>query len=296
MAWRVISIENPAALSFRNNNLIIKQDEEVFFPLEDIDTLVLDSYGITISQNLISELSKNNVNTIICDEKHHPSAMLISYSQASRGTKNAKAQIELPESTRKQLWRKNIIQKITNQAKVLEKFGHQNSDLLELAKTVRSGDVSNNESIAARLYFERLLEDSTRRKPVWHNSALNYAYAILRSSIAKSIAARGLIANIGINHRSELNQYNLADDIIECFRPIADLFILQKVAIQHIGEESDENLNREDRHAILDILNQNVIIIDKKYKVKNAIDRVVESFLKAILEDSISEFILPEII
>ena len=49
------------------------------------------------------------------------------------------------------------------------------------------------------------------------NSALNYGYAIIRGMIARSIICYGLEPSIGIFHHSELNNYNLADDMIEPF-------------------------------------------------------------------------------
>lgn len=296
MGWRVVSIENPAKLSLKDNKLVIEQEEKVALPLEDIDSLMIDGGGIVLSKNIITALSKNGVNVLMCDDKHLPSSILVPYSQASRGVKTARAQLNMPEATRKQLWRKNIMQKITNQADVLEKFGHEHDDLRELAKTVRSGDVGNNESTAARLYFDRLLGDATRRKPMWHNSALNYGYAIVRGAIARNVAARGLIAMVGINHHSELNQYNLVDDLIESFRPIVDEYILSTVAIHHVGKDEDDRLSGEDRRFILDILNNNDIMCGKKCDVKFTINKVVESFTKAILEDDVEAFELPRIL
>lgn len=295
MGWRVIIIENPARLSLKDNKLIVAQEDEVAVPLEDIDTLVLDGQGITMSKNIMTELSVAGINTLLCDDKHLPSALILPYSQASRGVKAARAQLNLPEATRKQLWRKNIMQKINNQADVLEKFGCPADDLRQLAKTVRSGDVSNNEAVAARLYFDRLLGDATRRKPMWHNSALNYGYAIVRSTIAREVAARGLIAMVGINHHSELNQYNLVDDLIETFRPIVDDYILSVIAPRHIGEDGDAGLSREERHLIIDILNKNDIINNKECDVKYTVGKVVESFVRAILEDDVESFSLPTI-
>ena len=296
MGWRVISIENPAKLSLKDNKLIIEQEEKAAVPLEDIDSLVIDGGGIVLSKNIITALSDFGVNVLMCDEKHLPCSMIMPYSQASRGVKTARAQLNMPEATRKQLWRKNIMQKITNQADVLQKFGFEHEDLRELAKTVRSGDVGNNESTAARLYFDRLLGDATRRKPMWHNSALNYGYAIVRSAIARNVASRGLISMVGINHHSELNQYNLVDDLIETFRPIVDDYILSIVAIHHVGDDEDDKLSDEDKRFIIDILNNNDIICGKKFDVKNSIDKVVESFTRAILEDNVELFELPKIL
>ena len=296
MAWRVICIEKPAYLHLENNNLAIRQENEFFIPLEDIDTLVLDNYNITITQKLVLALSRSKVATIICDESHMPSANLLPYSQASRGARNARMQLSLPKPTMKQLWRKNIMAKINNQADVLVKNGLCADDLKKLATTVRSGDAGNNESIAARLYFSRLLEEGTRRKPTWSNSALNYGYALVRSCIARSIAARGLIASIGINHRSELNQYNLVDDLIESLRPIVDDYILANVASRHIFGGENESLTRDDKKLILALLTSSAIMLGKKYTIKQVCDLLVEGFLSAISEDNVDLFILPTII
>lgn len=297
MAWRVVVIENPAKLSFKDNKLIIKQDEEVALPLEDIDSLIVDNREIIFTANILAALARFDVNTIVCDEKHLPATIVLPHGQASRGSKNARKQLAMGEALRKQLWRKNIIQKIKNQAVVLRKndFGSEANKLDKLASTVRSGDVGNNEATAARLYFDALLGDATRRKPIWHNSALNYGYAIVRSSLARAVAARGLITEIGINHHSELNQYNLVDDLIESFRPLVDDYVLEKVALQHIGDNYDASLSKNDRHNIIDIMNQYGIMIDKRYTVKHLTDMVVESLLSAISKDDAEQFLLPSI-
>jgi CRISPR-associated protein Cas1 len=177
----------------------------------------------------------------------------------------------------------------------MKKLGFDNKELLELAKSVRSGDTDNRESVAARLYFDALLDDATRRKPMWHNSALNYGYAIVRSVIARSMAARGLIASQGVFHHSELNGFNLADDIIETFRPIVDDFILTKVAAQHIGDK-DSKLTKEDRKLIVDITNEYVIMNSKRFMIKHACDMVVESLVRVIKSGDASDMSLPNVI
>lgn len=297
MAWRVIAIENPAKLSLKNNKLIIKQDDEVLLPLEDIDSLIIDNQQITITARILSAMANFGINVLICDDKHLPSTIILPHGQASRGSKNARQQLNIGEALRKQLWRKNIIWKIKNQATVLYKngFTEESGKLEKLAATVRSGDVGNNEATAARLYFDILLGDATRRLPMWYNSALNYGYAIVRGSLARAIAARGLITEIGINHHSELNQYNLVDDLIESFRPLVDDYVVEKVAPLHIGDEYDSSLSREDKHNIIDIMNQYGIIIGRRYTIKHLTDMVVESFIDAILKDDAKTWTLPSV-
>ena len=296
MAWRTVLIENPAKLSLKDNKLVIKQEHEIHVPLEDIDTLVLDSGAINLTQKLLGALGRFTANVVICDEKHLPTSMITPYSHGSRGAKIARTQLSISMPLKKQLWQKNITRKIMNQAMVLKKHGHTYEDLIELSKTVRSGDVSNNEATAARLYFERLLQDSTRRQPTWYNSALDYGYAIVRSEIARTVAARGLIAAVGINHHSELNQYNLVDDLIETLRPLVDDYVLTAVAVRHVDAHMDDILTREDRHLLIDIINQYGIILDKKYKIRDVVNIMVDSFIEAINQDSILPFQLPELI
>lgn len=79
MAWRVVVIENPARLSLRDNQLAITQDVEATLPIEDLDALILDSYGITTTVNLLTALATKGTTTIICDEKHLPASILLPY-------------------------------------------------------------------------------------------------------------------------------------------------------------------------------------------------------------------------
>lgn len=294
MAWRVVAIENPARLSLRDNQLVIAQDVEATLPIEDIDTLVLDSYGITMTANLLTALATKSTTTVICDEKHLPASVLLSYSQHSRQAKVSRQQLAMSQPLKKQLWQRVVEQKIVNQADVLRMVGLDDMSIRKHASDVKSGDTSNRESIAARIYFDQLLDDATRRKPIWHNAALNYGYAMVRSHIARHIAARGLVASQGIFHHNELNSFNLADDLIEPYRAAVDLYILENVAPLHIGDR-DANLTKHDRQLIIDILNYHVIMSDKKFMIKHAVERTVESFIECIEVKEARKLLLPKI-
>ena len=294
MAWRVIGISNPARLSVKDNQLVIAQDESVNLPIEDIDALILDSYGVTLTANLVTELSSSGTTVIVCDEKHLPSSVILPYSQHSRQAKVSRQQLAMGQALKKQLWRRIVVQKISNQADVLQQFNYDAEPLRKIAGEVRSGDIDNRESLAARIYFADLLDDATRRKPTWYNAALNYGYAMVRSHIARHIAARGLVASQGIFHRSELNSFNLADDLIEPYRAAVDEYILSHVAPFHVGED-DANLTSKDRREIIDVLNYNISINDKKYSIKHAVERNVESFIQCIDQDSSDYSVLPKL-
>ena len=294
MAWRVVAIENPARLSLRDNQLVIAQDVEATLPIEDLDTLVLDSYGITTTANLLTALATKSTTTVICDEKHLPASVLLPYSQHSRQAKVSRQQLAMSQPLKKQLWQHVVEQKIVNQADVLRMVGLDDMSIRKHASDVKSGDTSNRESIAARIYFDQLLDDATRRKPIWHNAALNYGYAIVRSHIARHIAARGLVASQGIFHHNELNSFNLADDLIEPYRAAVDLYVLEKVAPLHVGDR-DASLTKHDRQLIIDILNYYVIIQNKRFTLKHAVEKTVESFIESMGAKEASKLLLPKI-
>ena len=295
MAWRVVTIENPARLSVRDNQLVITQEMESTLPIEDIDALILDNYGSTITTNLLTALATKGTTTVICDEKHLPASVLLPYSQHSRQAKVSRQQLSMSQPLKKQLWQQIIISKITNQADVLRYRGLDDSTLRSLSNDVKSGDTSNRESIAARIYFDQILGDATRRKPTWHNAALNYGYAMVRSHIARHIAARGLIASQGLFHHNELNSFNLADDLIEPYRAVVDMYILENVAPHHTGDP-DSGLTKHDRQLAIDILNYYVIMNGKKFTVRHSVERTVESFIECIETKEASKLLLPKIV
>lgn len=296
MAWRIVAINNPAQLSTKDNRLVVRQDEEVGLPLEDIDALVIDSYGVTMTTHLMTALSSSKITTIICDDKHLPATVCLPYQQHSRQARISQLHVTMSEPLKKQLWRAVVRQKITNQACVLEACGAEGYDQLHrYASSVKSGDVDNREALAARLYFSILLDDITRRKPIWHNAALDYGYALVRSHIARHIAARGLVSSYGIFHHNQLNSFNLADDLIEPYRPYVDMFVLTTLSVRRVGD-ADARLTQDDRKALLDILNKNVIINNKKYPLRHAVDMTVESFVGCLEDGSSDALILPKII
>lgn len=295
MAWRVVAIENPARLSVRDNQLVIAQEMESTLPIEDIDALILDNYGSTITTNLLTALATKGTTTVICDEKHLPASVLLPYSQHSRQAKVSRQQLSMSQPFKKQLWQQIIISKITNQADVLRSRGLDDSTLRSLANDVKSGDTSNRESIAARIYFDQILGDATRRKPIWHNAALNYGYAMVRSHIARHIATRGLVASQGLFHHNELNSFNLADDLIEPYRAVVDMYILENVAPHHTGDP-DSSLTKHDRQLAIDILNYYVIMNGKKFTVRHSVERTVESFIECIETKEADKLLLPKIV
>ena len=123
------------------------------------------------------------------------------------------------------------------------------------------------------------------------NSALNYGYAIVRGLIARSIICYGLEPSIGVFHHSELNNYNLADDMIEPFRPLVDLYVSQHFDMAEI----DSTLTPEMKRGLFGIINFDMEMKGDKRIISNCIDRMVASYSSA-LQERRTELDLPELI
>jgi CRISPR/Cas system-associated endonuclease Cas1 len=66
------------------------------------------------------------------------------------------------------------------------------------------------------------------------NALLNYGYAVMRASVARAVIAAGLHPSIGLHHKSGVNSFALADDLVEPFRPLVD------AAVRHMVGQGTE--------------------------------------------------------
>ena len=276
MGYRNIFIENNCSLAVRKSSLIIKNTEDTSIPLEDINCIIIDNRMCNLTTCLLDEISKNDILLYICNEKHLPTTILLNTNSYCRQLKRLQEQLEISKPLKKQLWQKIIVQKVKNQAKCLQELKITNYEILEnLSLKVLSGDATNIEAVAAAMYFKMLYGSRfTRKADSIINDALNYGYAIVRGMIARSLVSYGFETSLGLFHHNELNNFNLADDIIECFRPLVDLYITTT-----IPKEACE-LTSEVKKIILNVTNQLVLIDGKKYNIQTAIEYVVMSLSK----------------
>ena len=181
-----------------------------------------------------------------------------------------------------------VQEKIRNQGRCLEFCGKENI-VDKLVDKVKSGDTTNVESMAAAAYFPMLFgEDFTRRTPYLVNDILNYGYMILRSAIARYLAIYGFEPSLGLFHHSELNAFNLADDLLEPFRPLVDLYAFRFV------ESEEEYLTKEMRRGLVQLLNCNIRSGKEVHSVNHAIEREVQG-LSRCFEDASAVLLLPEL-
>ncbi len=291
MAYRNIFIANEAKLKLKNNQLIVFNAEEISFPIEDIRSIVIDNQYTCLTSSLMTKLADEGVCLIICDDKHIPSCELLPIGSYCRMNKRINLQFSQSKPKLKRIWQKIVQTKINNQAKCLEINSIEEAKtLFAISKNVSSGDSTNREGYAARLYFKLLFgKEFTRDSENYINAALNYGYAILRSFIAKTVVAYGLEPSFGIHHKSQLNQFNLADDIIEPYRPIVDNFVYQN----YINCEGTFSTAQKAELQLL--LNSATVIDDNRHSVANAIELTVQSIISSFENEDI-KLKLPDII
>ena len=277
MGWRAVFIGNPSRLRIDSERLIIEQEEEVTFPLEDLCALVLESPAVILSSALLARLAAHDILLLICDEKHLPCAVMLPSAGHSRLPKMQRMQLSLGLPFRKRCWQAIVRQKIANQAECLRLLERPGADLLlSMLPAVASGDSGNVESRAARHYFPAVFGDGFTRGDDEHliNAALNYGYAIMRGVVARAFAAHGLILSQGIHHHSELNPFNLADDFLEPLRPAVDLFVETMMP-------GEENFDRYHRMALAALLGCDMLIDEKRQPILRAVEGMASSFVRA---------------
>jgi CRISPR-associated protein Cas1 len=292
MAFRNIIVQNEAKLSLKSGQLIVKTETtEASLAIEDIDTILIENRQTVVSTALLGSLAKSGVALFICDEYHMPCAVLQPYLQHSRQYEVTQKQLELSAPTKKQLWRQIVVAKINNQSKCLLLCGKEkeSKELESIAKSVKSGDEGNAEGYAAARYFSVLFgKGFIRGDDIDHiNSWLNYGYAIVRGCVARSLAVYGFFPLFGLQHHSTLNQFNLADDFIEPFRQIVDLFAATYA-------NADSELNPDIKSKLVNLINYDIIIDDKKYALSYAIEKTVQSF-SAVINGKGKKLLLPEL-
>ena len=296
MIKRTLCFTNPAYLSLKNNQLVIKLPEvetnsslpEGFkseatktIPIEDIGIVVLDNKRITITQGVMEALLENNAAVITCNESHLPIGMHLPLVGNTTQTERMRYQIEASLPLKKQLWQQTISAKIHNQAAVLKQMrAVEVRNMQKWATEVKSGDSENLEARAAVYYWQNafpMIENFTRsREGVSPNNLLNYGYAILRAIVARALVSSGLLTTLGIHHRNKYNPFCLADDIMEPYRPYVDRLVMQL----YDKYPNCEELTKELKAELLQIPVLDVVISGKKSPLMIAVSTTTSSLQK----------------
>jgi len=135
-------------------------------------------------------------------------------------------------------------------------------------------DETNREGHSAKVYFNALFgKDFSREDFCGINSALDYGYMILLSCVSREVVSNGCVTQLGIKHKNEFNQFNLASDLMEPFRQIID-FEVAIMEPQSFGSDEKRQMQR--------LLQREVLINSRKETLINAIKIYCKSIFDAI--------------
>ncbi len=299
MVKRTLYIGSPAYLRLHLRQIEIHrvcdsgEEDCVIRPIEDLAMVILDHPQITITHQLMRALHQNKVVLLSCDEKHHPAAMMLPMEGHTLQTKRYRAQIRASEPLKKNLWKQIIIAKVRNQMQVLAAIQRPYIKLKRMLHKVRSGDPDNIEGQAAARYWELFL-DGFQRDPdgLPPNNLLNYCYAVVRAMVARAIVSAGLLPSLGIHHRNQYNAFCLADDLMEPFRPFADLLVYD-LWMQRAGDAMLE-LGREVKARLLEVATVDAYYGKRKMPLMAGLPMTAAS-LAACYEGTKRKLLLPSI-
>lgn len=297
MIKKTLYFGNPAYLSLRNEQLVIKLPEveknetlpigfkksmEVTKPIEDIGVVVLDNKQITITSGVLEALLENNCSVITCDSRSMPVGLMLPLCGNTTQNERFRNQLEASLPLKKQLWQQTVKAKIYNQARVLEECrGEKMKCMFIWADEVKSGDSENMEARAAAFYWKNIFDTidnfSRNRDGYYPNNLLNYGYAILRAVVARALVISGMLPTMGIHHHNRYNAYCLADDIMEPYRPYVDELVYNIVVAT---DDKEVELTKEIKGKLLSIPTLDVVIGGKRSPLMVAVSQTTASLYK----------------
>ena len=279
MGWRSVIITKHAKLTYSMQMMIVQTRDGINqIPIEDINLLLVSTTQAVITSALISKLAQNQTKIIFVDEKDNPVVETAVYYPGARNIAKLKEQFNWDEHLKELLWTKIVSQKIKNQIAVLENYHLAKDDVQNELDQLEINDESNREAIAARKYFMLLFDKNfVRRDTSAVNAALDYGYAILLSSFNREIVMNGYLTYFGIHHCSQENQFNLASDLMEPFRPFVDYWVK--------AHEKIKELTPDIKYGLVELLSLEIKFNGKKTLLTNAITVYVRECLKFLSGD-----------
>lgn len=282
MSWRTVVITSRCKLDYKMGFMVVRAEETKKIFLDEIAILLIENPAVSMTGCLLEALVEKKIRVIFCDAKRTPNAELVPYYNSYDCSRKIKMQITWTDDIKGAVWSDIVAEKIRKQADFLydlQKYDETNL-LRSYLSQIELHDASNREGHAAKVYFNALFGMGfTRSEENITNAALNYGYSIILSAFNREIVAQGYLTQIGIFHDNMFNPFNLSCDLMEPFRILVD----RKVKSLNIIE-----FTSEEKHILVDILNETVSINQTKQTVLNAIRIYCRSVFDAINERDLS--------
>lgn len=279
MSWRNVIITQHSKLSYSANMMQVQTSKGITqIPLSDIALVLVESTQVVITSQLISKLAERGCKVIFVDNKYNPITETVNYYAPKCNYQKLLAQLNWDNSLKEKLWTKIVWLKMNNQLRVLKNYKLEFTKVEEEINKLEFNDVSNREAVVAREYFQELFGKSFVRQDEGDtiNEALNYGYSILLSSFNRRIVQNGYETYLGIHHSSIANQFNLASDLMEPFRPFVDYWVAgQKL----------KDFTPDVRYGLVELLSLQIKYNGKAILLANAIDLFTKECLGYLSSD-----------
>lgn len=276
MSWRIVIIESQSKLDYKMGYLVVRSLDTKRILLDEVAILMIENPAVSLTGILIEELTIRKVKVIFCDSKRSPIAELIPHHGSHDSSAKVRTQIMWEQTTKDNIWRDIVSEKIRKQADFLRETGYEEQAILLSGYTgrIELADATNREGHAAKVYFNALFGmDFTRSADTATNASLNYGYSLLLSAFNREVCANGYLTQLGIFHNNMFNHFNLSCDLMEPFRVLVDRIVY---------EMKPTEFGQEQKHEIWKTLDQRVEVDGQEQFVMNAIKIYTKSVLDAI--------------
>ncbi len=276
MSWRTIVITNRCKMDLEMGYLVVRGDETKRVVLDEIASVIVENSAIAITGCLIAELTNRKIKIVFCDSKRNPTAELVSLYGCHDCSSKIKNQHQWSVDTKAAVWTDIVTAKIRKQMDFLTELGCiVEADLLQsYICDLKYNDLTNREGHAAKVYFNAIFGmDFTRSEDCATNAALNYGYSLILSAFNRHVVSNGYLTQLGIFHDNMFNYFNLSCDLMEPYRILIDRFVHEK---KYCKFESEE------KHEIICVLKETVIIDENKQYIDNAIKIYSRSVFDAL--------------
>lgn len=282
MSWRTVVITSRCKLDYKMGFMVIRAEETKKIFLDEIAVLLIENPAVSLTGCLLEALVEKKIRVIFCDAKRTPNAELVPYYNSYDCSRKIKAQSAWTDDLKGAVWADIVAEKIRKQADFLEELEKFNeaSLLRSYLLQIEPHDVTNREGHAAKVYFNALFGmDFTRSEENTINAALNYGYSIILSAFNREIVAHGYLTQLGIFHDNMFNHFNLSCDLMEPFRILVD---------RKIKGMTFTDFGSDEKHTLVNLLNDTVVIDQTKQTVLNAIKYYCRSVFDALNDGDLS--------
>lgn len=329
MIKRTIEISRePVHLAVNLDQLLVQRFDQdrsapgavTSIPCEDIGLVMVDHPRTTYTHQALAALMRFGAAVVVCGRDHLPAGLLLPMSSNTQVVWRIQEQVAAPLPLRKQLWKQLVIAKVRAQAAQLTKGSTAQGRLRTLTRDVKSGDTTNIEGQAARIYWAAWLDGCPPPYPIMRepvepadidpaalkipeareaaamdgqfqrdqdsldpiNVMLNYGYAVLRAAVARALVSAGLFPALGVHHCNRSNAFCLADDLVEPLRPLIDA----RVRELHKRGRGAEGLDQPIKAYLLAVLAEEVRVGDQAGPLMVELHRVTASLVRCFQGES----------